>query len=295
MAGPVWFKVRRQLGHEPIVAGRISGSTPLFVERYVYQHSERTVSGLDGTALVAQFGGGRVQEGERNHWRSMNLPSASLLIPAGVATHWHYSGPVDFAIFYFLDPPSNAMRSLQVLCESRDAPLPFRDPLVGSAAFELVGELQKAHAADAGFMERLAGVMLEQAFRALVTPGTGGINPSHVHFARLQAVLNYIHGNLAADLGAPRLAERADVSLAHFSRIFREAMGVSPHRYVLSARLDLARKLLTQSTLPISRIAVECGFSSQSHLTASFRAAHSTTPAQYRVHTRKGTRGGEGR
>ena len=59
MAGPVWFKVRRQLGHEPIVAGRISGSTPLFVERYVYQHSERTVSGLDGTALVVQFGGGR--------------------------------------------------------------------------------------------------------------------------------------------------------------------------------------------------------------------------------------------
>jgi AraC family transcriptional regulator len=64
-------------------------------------------------------------------------------------------------------------------------------------------------------------------------------------------------------------------------------MGVSPHRYVLAARLDLARKLLTQTTFPISRIAEECGFSSQSHLTASFRAAHSTTPAQYRAHTRK--------
>jgi len=56
---------------------------------------------------------------------------------------------------------------------------------------------------------------------------------------------------------------------------------------VLAARLDLARKLLTQSTLPISRIAEECGFSSQSHLTASFRVAHSTTPAQYRSHVRK--------
>lgn len=287
MAGPVWFKVRRQLGHEPIVAGPVTGVTPLFVERYVFQHAERSVPGLGGTVLVVQFGGGRVQEGEPEQWRSMNLPSASLLVPGRVATHWHYSGPVDFAVFYFLEPPSNAMQSLRMLCESRDAPLPFRDPLVGSAAFELVTELQKAHAADAGFMERLAGVMLEQAFRALVAPGSGGINPRHVHFARLQAVLNYIHAHLAADLAAPRLAERAGVSLAHFSRIFRDATGVPPHRYVLAARLDLARKLLAQSTLPISRVAVECGFSSQSHLTASFRAAHSTTPAQYRAHTRK--------
>jgi AraC family transcriptional regulator len=103
----------------------------------------------------------------------------------------------------------------------------------------------------------------------------------------MQAVLNHIHGNLAADLSADRLAKRAEVSLAHFSRVFRDATGISPHQYVLAARLDLARKLLTQSTLPISRIAEECGFSSQSHLTASFRAAHSTTPAQYRSHVRK--------
>lgn len=290
MAGPVWFKVRRQLGHEPIVAGRVSGSTPLFVERYVYQHSERTVSGLDGMALVVQFGGGRVQEGERDRWRSMNLPTASLLIPRGIATHWHYSGTVDFAVFYFLEPGSKLMRAIELLVGSRDAPAQFADALVGTAALELVGELQKAHGADAGFMERLAGVMIEQVFRAIVTPGTRGINPRHVHFSRLQAVLNHIHANIAGDLSASRLAARADVSLAHFGRIFREAMGVPPHHYVQAARLDLARKLLTQSNLPISRIAQECGFSSQSHLTASFRAAHSTTPARYRAHFRRAAR-----
>jgi len=189
-------------------------------------------------------------------------------------------------VFYFLAGASSVMQSLTVLAASRDAPLPFSDPLVGAAALQLVGELQKAHGADTGFMERLAGVMLEQTYRALVTPGTRGMNPRHVHFSRLQAVLNHVHANLASDLSAARLARRADVSLAHFSRIFRDAMGVSPHQYVLAARLDLARKLLTQSTLPISRIAEECGFSSQSHLTASFRAAHSATPAQFRAHFR---------
>jgi AraC family transcriptional regulator len=241
---------------------------------------------MDGTALVVQFGGGRVREGAPHHWRSMNLPTQSLLIPSGVATHWHYSGTVDFAVFYFLAGGSTAMQSLQTLAGSRGEPVPFSDPLVGAAALQLASELQKAHGADAGFMERLAGVMLEQVFRALVTPGTRGINPRHLHFSRLQAVLNHVHTYLAGDLSAARLAQRAEVSVAHFSRIFREATGVSPHQYVLAARLDLARKLLAQSNLPISRIAEESGFSSQSHLTAAFRAAHSTTPAEYRAHVR---------
>lgn len=289
VAFPAWFKVRRQLGHQPIVAGRIGGQSPLFVERYLYQDIERPVAALGLTGLVCQFGGGRVREGEPDRWRSMNLPTQSLLIPKAVPTHWHYSGTVDFAVFYFLDGVGGAMQGLETLAASRDAPLPFSDPLVGAAARQLVGELQRGPGADDGFMRRLADVMLEQAFRVLTTPGTAGINPRHVHFGRLQAVLNFIHGSPAADLSAANLAARAEVSLAHFVRIFRDATGVSPHRYVLAARLDLARKLLTQSTMPIARIAQECGFSSQSHLTASFRAAHSTTPAKYRAHVRRGT------
>jgi AraC family transcriptional regulator len=284
MASPGWMKVRRELGHRPIVAGQIGGSTPMFVERYVYQAIDRTVSALGHAGLVIQFGGGPVKEGEPHHWRSMNLPTQGLLIPKGVPTHWHYSGTVDFAVFYFLEGGGNAMQSVDLLTRSRDEPVRFGDPLVGTAAQEIVGELQKGPGADEGFMERLAAVMLEQICRVLTTPGSRGINPRHVHFSRLQAALNFIHDNPAGDLSVSNLAALADVSQAHFCRIFRDAMGVPPHRYVLSARLDLARKLLAQSSLPISRIAEESGFSSQSHLTASFRSAHSRTPAQYRAH-----------
>jgi AraC family transcriptional regulator len=289
MAFPAWLTVRKQLDHDPISAGRLGGAAPLFIERYLYQHIERSVSGLGLTVLVCQFGGGSVREGEPDHWRSTSLPTQAQLIPRRVPTHWHYSGTVDFAAFYFLDGGGDAIQRLELLAQSRDAPLPFSDPLVGAVARQLVGELQKGASADEGFMERLAVVMLEQTYRALTTSGTSDINPRHVHFARLQKVINFIHANLAVDLSAARLARRADVSLAHFVRIFRDATGTSPHRYVLSARLDLARKLLTQSTLPVARVAQECGFSSQSHLTACFRAAHSTTPAKYRAHVHHGS------
>jgi AraC family transcriptional regulator len=60
-------------------------------------------------------------------------------------------------------------------------------------------------------------------------------------------------------------------------------MGMPPHRYIMSTRLEQGRKLLSMSSMPISRIAQECGFTSQSHFTASFRAAHAVTPAAFRA------------
>lgn len=283
MKPPAWMKVQSELGHTPIVEGVVAGSTPVLMQRYLYQSIERTVTGMELVAMVTQFGGGGVREGEVGQWRSRNLPSQSLLIPSGVATHWHYSGTVDFAVFYFLDGAAAELKPLINLASSRTAPLPFADQLVSAAGLQLVTEAQKGRHADQRFMERLTAVMLEQAFRVLTTPGTVGINPRHTHYSRLQAVLNYVHEHLTEDLRAETLATRADLSLAHFRRIFEEAMGVPPHRYIVGVRLEQARKLLTLSNMPISRLAQECGFSSQSHLTACFREAHATTPAQFRA------------
>lgn len=284
MTTSVWGNVRQELGHLPLVEGHIGGSTPVYVERYLYRTDEVSVSGPPCTGIVTQLGGSRTKEGERNHWRSVSQPSQSLLVPPGVPTHWHYSGTVDYVVFYFLGEDRGIENHLAMLAQVHKAPLAFSDPLVGIAAQQLTNELHKGHYAEQGFMERLVGVMLEQTFRALTTPGASGINPRHTHFFRLQNVLNYIHEHLTDDLSAEVLARRAEVSLAHFRRIFLDAMGLPPHRYVLSLRLEQARKLLTFSKTPIAHIAQECGFSSQSHLTASFRMAHACTPAAFRIH-----------
>ena len=165
-------------------------------------------------------------------------------------------------------------------------PLQFSDALVGSIALQLLNELQKGSAADERFMEKLADVMLEQIYRALTTPETAVLLPRHVHFQRLQKVLPYIREHLGEDLTAQHLAGLAEVSIAHFRRLFHEALGVPVHSYVMAARLEQARKLLGTTSQPISRIAEDCGFSSQSHFTACFRAAHAATPGQYRAQLR---------
>ncbi|MDA8486268.1 AraC family transcriptional regulator [Pseudomonas resinovorans] len=256
----------------------------------MFQAIERTVSGLDCTALINQFGGGPVHEGQQDRWRSQNLPTQSILVPAGVSTHWHYTGPVDFVVFYFLGGESEITARLELLAESRGQPLSFSDQLTGAAAQQLVSELYKGGGADQPYMSRLAMLMLEQSYRLLTTPGSLNISPRHAHFWRLQAVLNTIHQNLAGDLSVEALASCAGISPAHFRRLFREAVGMPVHRYVLSTRLEQARRLLTLSEMPIAHIAQECGFSSQSHLTLSFRTIHAVTPAQFRTRLASGRR-----
>lgn len=281
-----WQKVRQELGSLPILEGAIGGKVPLQVERYLLNGVDRSVSGLDGLVLLTQFGGARVQEGEKGQWRSQTLPSQSLLIPRNCPTHWHYNGVVDFACFYFVEQSGALLeRFLRITSEAAE-PLPFSDALVGALAQQLLNELQKGSAADERFMVKLADVMLEQAYRVLTTPETRMLLPRHAQFQRLQKVLPYIREHLADDLSAQHLAELAGVSIAHFRRLFQDAMGAPVHSYIVAARLEQARMLLATTSQPISRIAEDCGFSSQSHFTACFRAAHAATPAQYRLQLR---------
>jgi AraC family transcriptional regulator len=275
----------------PILGGMVSAEMPLYAERYFIHEIDRAVSPVDAMALVTQFGGARVEEGTDGELRSTSLPFQSLLLPAGCATHWRYAGSVDFAVFYLPERSDGLFQQLSELCAAAQAPMSFSDALVSAAARQLMDELSLGEQADQGFMARLAPVMLEQVYRALRANVGSGIHPPHMQLPRLQTVLAYIRENLAQDLSIATLANEAGVSPAHFRRLFQGAMGVPPHRYVMSARLEHARDLLMQTDLPILHIALECGFSTQSHLTAAFKAAHATTPAEYRA--RAG--GGKGR
>ncbi len=276
------LRVRKELGKTPIVEGEIAGPIPLFVERYLYRAVELAVSGVPNDAVVILFGGSATREGAAGQERTTVLPTQSMLLPRNTATHWYYSGTVDYAVFYILDTTHPAAQALHLLAESRNAPMRFSDQLVGAAGRQILDEMQKGPGADAGFIELLARVLCEQAYRVLTTPAAGGINPRHVHFSRLQAVLNHVRANLTGDLSVSHLAKLAGVDVSHFRRIFHDATGRAPHDYVVAARLEQARKLLAMSELPIVQIAEDCGFANQSHLTARFRAAHAVTPAQFR-------------
>jgi AraC family transcriptional regulator len=98
----------------------------------------------------------------------------------------------------------------------------------------------------------------------------------------LQRVLDRMNAEFSKDLSLETLAAESRYSRAHFLRMFRAATGQTPHEYLLTLRLENAKKMLKDGSTPLIDIAAACGFSSHTHFSKAFRARCGTTPSHYR-------------
>ncbi|GAA6618163.1 helix-turn-helix domain-containing protein [Scytonema sp. NUACC26] len=95
---------------------------------------------------------------------------------------------------------------------------------------------------------------------------------------RLQQVREYIHEHLDRNLKLVELSAIAQISPYHFLRLFKQQMGITPHQYILQSRIEKVKHMLQHSDLSIANIAVQTGFSDQSHLTRCFKRIVGVTP-----------------
>ena len=98
----------------------------------------------------------------------------------------------------------------------------------------------------------------------------------------IRELQQFIADHPDADLTAPRLAERANMSLRHFTRVFTKEVGAPPGRYVERVRLETARRRLEESEHTLQRIASECGFGSAETLRRVFHQHLGVSPGEYR-------------
>jgi AraC family transcriptional regulator len=98
---------------------------------------------------------------------------------------------------------------------------------------------------------------------------------------KLRRLLDCILANLASDLALHDLAELVDLSPHHLCRSFKQAMGTSPHQYILKERIERSKALLRIGNTSVAEVALSVGFSSQSHFADAFRKHAGTTPGRF--------------
>jgi AraC family transcriptional regulator len=94
-------------------------------------------------------------------------------------------------------------------------------------------------------------------------------------------VKELIDSRLDGGVSVMELATVCGLSSHHFSRAFRRSTGMAPHQWLLQRRVDKAKQLLHHAKLPLSEIAIVCGFAHQSHFTRVFSQSVGVSPGRW--------------
>jgi AraC family transcriptional regulator len=96
--------------------------------------------------------------------------------------------------------------------------------------------------------------------------------------SELARITEYIEAHLDQDVSLLRLSRVCAVSASHLRALFKRSLGVPVHEYIIQRRVERARTLLLRGDLPASQIALDAGFSHQSHMARCMRRVLGVTP-----------------
>lgn len=143
---------------------------------------------------------------------------------------------------------------------------------------ELISERQPSPL----FARSLAQALAVHLVRTYLDPHSVAKRGNALQAYKLRRVIEAMSECLADDFSLTHLAEIADLSEYHFSRMFKRATGLSPSQYFIRLRMARARHLLLETDRSIIDIGMEVGYSSPSHFSQVFRREVGATPRAYR-------------
>ncbi|MEM8674162.1 MAG: AraC family transcriptional regulator [Cyanobacteria bacterium P01_G01_bin.67] len=209
------------------------------------------------------------------------------LKPRDSSGFWHWEN-TDECLIFAINPAFLRQIATETNCLNPDKieVLPLantRDPALDLMAGQFLQEIYYGELGNRLYIESLANIFAVNllrnhcAFSATFNEYSDGLPPF-----KLKQAISYIHDHLNETIKLKDIADLLDISQYYFCRLFRDSTGVSPYRYVIQQRVDKAKKLMAKSNLPLSDIAFECGFSSQSQMTQHFSKLVGVTPKKYR-------------
>lgn len=236
---------------------------------------------IDGTEYPLSAG-----EGVFVHSRSIHLgqpegetPSAYYAIVFSPRMLGAYVG--DTVIDRYVDPVLRGAVRLPVRYSPQ---VPWQREALAAA-----GEVEALERGNAPCKELLLKAGLFRLWAAFSAHGQATGTQGVGRLDEIRETLEYIDREYAAPLTLCELAQRVHMSESHFSRCFSSVTHMSPFAYIQQVRIQKSCRALRDQELPVSRVALSCGFNDFSYYSKRFREVMGCTPSEYRRRCREET------
>jgi len=218
-------------------------------------------------------------------------PRQFHLIPAHDESEWQRRGRSEMLAMHLrqgmIDDTARQMYSATAPRVELDVPLGTSDPLLEQLALAILEIMrEEPDPSSALYVDELVHAMVVRLVRIYTENGRSsrtGPEREALDCGEMRRVRDLVEEHLAEDLSLETIAGVVGVSPRSLSRACLRQWGTTVHQYVLSRRVERAKNLLLSTDLTITSIALDTGFSSQSHLATAFRRMTGLTPKSYRV------------
>jgi AraC family transcriptional regulator len=289
-------ELSQRLKRIPLLSSQQLGWNGILVEQHEYSSTsgkieEKELPALSDHWLILPLGypSHLSQKSDDCLHESLFQKGDSLLVPAKKSTYWRCPSSelvlTELNIHIQSESITKVVKASEMDIERIDLANHFRkqDLQLQHIAMLFLAELRSGGIMGRLYIETLTQALIIHLLRhysevaQIFTPE----NRSLTHI-QLQQAIDYIHTHLDRDLSLFQIAKVINISPTYFASLFKRTTGVSPHQYVIQQRVEQAKLMLSKTDLAIADIALQVGFSSQSHLTQQFKRLTGVTPKQVR-------------
>jgi len=236
---------------------------------------------LHGGVHFQRYADGQKQAGN-------SLPGSISLDPKLVTRRFAWDGEEPTVMNLYLSPSllQHTIAEVSVIDPVRVALVGrfnFCDPLIYHLMLAMYAELETGGLFGQPYIEALGQALVLHLLRHYASMPLQASTPvGRLSQHQIRQVRDYIYAHLEQRVSLTGMAAFLSLSTSYFTRLFKEATGLSPYQYVIQCRLEQAKHLLLDPNLTISQVAQHAGFTDQSHLHRHLKRTLGITPGDLR-------------